>query len=168
MGYIKTHRIGDTGIGKTLEDLLGISENNIAGPDFDIYELKSARKLTSSMLTLFTKVPQPKGANKTLLELFGYRARKKLSQISDTSSLSVDDQLNISEVGHPEVSITDKELHVTIDSNKVCDVFIIIIDIIYLAQVCMKNEKNHKDTFHLLLASHYVETKLWVRPITKK
>ena len=29
MGYIKTHRAGDTGIGKTLEDLLGIKENNI-------------------------------------------------------------------------------------------------------------------------------------------
>ncbi len=68
-GYVKTHRTGDTGIGKTLEDLLGIVENNIAGPDFDVYELKSARKLTSSMLTLFTKAPQPKGAN-TLLRCF--------------------------------------------------------------------------------------------------
>ena len=28
-GYIKTHRPGPTGIGKTLEDLLGILENNI-------------------------------------------------------------------------------------------------------------------------------------------
>ena len=31
MGYIKTHRAGNTGIGKTLEDLLGIKENNIPG-----------------------------------------------------------------------------------------------------------------------------------------
>ncbi len=28
-GYIRTHRSGNTGIGKTLEDLLGIEENNI-------------------------------------------------------------------------------------------------------------------------------------------
>jgi len=27
MGFIKTHRAGDTGIGKTLEDLLNIPEN---------------------------------------------------------------------------------------------------------------------------------------------
>lgn len=27
-GWIKTHRSGPTGIGKTLEDLLGIPENN--------------------------------------------------------------------------------------------------------------------------------------------
>lgn len=41
MGWIKTHRSGPTGIGKTLEDLLGITENNIDGPDFGDYELKS-------------------------------------------------------------------------------------------------------------------------------
>ena len=32
-GFVKTHRSNDTGIGKTLEDLLGIKENNFAGPD---------------------------------------------------------------------------------------------------------------------------------------
>jgi len=32
MGYVETHRAGNTGIGKTLEDLLGIEENNIPGP----------------------------------------------------------------------------------------------------------------------------------------
>ena len=41
MGWITTHRSGPTGIGKTLEDLLGIPENNINGPDFGDYELKS-------------------------------------------------------------------------------------------------------------------------------
>ena len=35
-GYLKSHRSGDTGIGKTLEDLLGIDENNISGPDFSV------------------------------------------------------------------------------------------------------------------------------------
>ena len=29
LGFVKTHRTGDTGIGKTLEDLLGIKENNM-------------------------------------------------------------------------------------------------------------------------------------------
>ena len=57
MGYIKTHRAGNTGIGKTLEDLLGIEENNIPGPNATMIELKSARKNAMSMLTLFTKSP---------------------------------------------------------------------------------------------------------------
>lgn len=51
MGWVKTHRAGPTGIGKTLEDLLGIQENNIDGPDFGDYELKSCRINSNSMLT---------------------------------------------------------------------------------------------------------------------
>ncbi len=72
MGWIRTHRSGPTGVGKTLEDLLGIPENNIDGPDFGEYELKSCRIDSNSMLTLFTKTPQPKGAVNTLRSTFGY------------------------------------------------------------------------------------------------
>jgi len=75
-GYIKTHRAGTTGIGKTLEDLLGIIENNFSSPNGVKTELKSARKNTSSMLTLFTKSPLPKRANSVLLESFGYESRR--------------------------------------------------------------------------------------------
>ena len=66
MGWVKTHRNGQTGIGKTLEDLLEIEENNIQGPDFGEYELKSARKNSNSMLTLITKSPDTKSANTKL------------------------------------------------------------------------------------------------------
>ena len=72
MGWIRTHRAGPTGIGKTLEDLLGIEENNIDGPDFGDYELKSCRLASNSMLTIFTKTPQPHGAVNTLRMRFGY------------------------------------------------------------------------------------------------
>ena len=71
-GFIKTHRSGNTGIGKTLEDLLGIEENNFPGPDGITTELKSARKNSGSMLTLFTKSPDPPGINSKLLKNFGY------------------------------------------------------------------------------------------------
>lgn len=43
-GWKETHRKGPTGVGKTLEDLLGIPENNKQEPDFGVYELKSSRK----------------------------------------------------------------------------------------------------------------------------
>lgn len=52
-----------TGIGKTLEDLLDIQENNYQEPGFGEYELKASRSNSNSMLTLFTKSPLPKGAN---------------------------------------------------------------------------------------------------------
>lgn len=75
-GYIKTHRSGNTGIGKTLEDLLGIEENNIPSPNAAMMELKSARKNSPSMLTLFTKSPLPRKANSVLLGRFGYESAR--------------------------------------------------------------------------------------------
>ena len=111
MGYIQTHRTGPTGIGKTLEDLLGITENNIAGPDFAIYELKTGRKDSSSMLTLFTKAPLPKGANKNLLEAFGYLQRKVPR---DYKQLTLAGE----EMKRLRIPLSEKELHTTIDAIK--------------------------------------------------
>jgi hypothetical protein len=75
-GFIRTHRAGTTGIGKTLEDILGIKENNIPGPNAAMIELKSARKDATSMLTLFTKAPLPPKANSVLLDKFGYESAR--------------------------------------------------------------------------------------------
>ena len=101
MGWITTHRSGPTGIGKTLEDLLGIPENNIDGPDFGDYELKSCRLNSNSMLTIFTKTPQPQGAANTLRMTFGYS-----SDVYDNdekvlhSTLSADRAVAIADTGH--------------------------------------------------------------------
>jgi hypothetical protein len=72
MGWIPTHRSGPTGIGKTLEDLLGIVENNLDEPDFGDYELKSCRLNSNSMLTMFTRSPQPARSNTYLRLKYGY------------------------------------------------------------------------------------------------
>jgi hypothetical protein len=76
MGYVKTHRAGNTGVGKTLEDLLEIKENNLSISNGTDTELKSARKNSSSMLTLFTKSPLPQKANSILLKKFGYESSR--------------------------------------------------------------------------------------------
>lgn len=78
LGFISTHRSGDTGIGKTLEDLLNIKENNIPLHDIQgVAELKAYRKNAKSMLTLFTLEPLPKGGarDRILLDNFGYSKR---------------------------------------------------------------------------------------------
>ena len=72
-GFIKTHRLDDTGIGKTLEDLLGIKENNIRLPDVGDIELKAKRIDSQSMLTIATKAPNPRGVNRVLFEKYKYR-----------------------------------------------------------------------------------------------
>ncbi len=54
MKWVKSKRRGSTGVGYTLEKLLGISENNIATPDLGEIELKAHRINSTSMITLFT------------------------------------------------------------------------------------------------------------------
>ena len=53
-GFVKSLRRGPTGVGHTLEHMLGLSENNIAVPDIGGAELKAHREDSSSMVTLFT------------------------------------------------------------------------------------------------------------------
>jgi MvaI/BcnI restriction endonuclease family len=72
--FIKSNRIGNTGIGKTFEDYLGVKENNLKDPDFEGFEVKSKRKLSTSLTTWFTQNPtSPKGINAILRERFGYK-----------------------------------------------------------------------------------------------
>ena len=70
--WFPSHRRSDTGIGKTLEDLLGIKENNFPWSDGEDVEIKSIRKNSSSMISLFTKTPSPASSIKMLLDEYGY------------------------------------------------------------------------------------------------
>lgn len=72
-GFILTHRAHDTGIGKTLEDLLGVPENNFSLPDVGDIELKAKRIDSQSMLTIATKSPEPRGVNRVLFEKVKYK-----------------------------------------------------------------------------------------------
>ena len=72
LGFVKSHRRNNTGIGKTFEDYVGVVENNFDKPDLYGYEIKSHREEAKSYITLFTKSPSfPKGANSYLKEKFG-------------------------------------------------------------------------------------------------
>lgn len=73
--WIKATRMGDTGIGETLERELELKENNISLPDFGIMELKSQRANTKSMITLFTKKPEGI-TNKEIRKKFGYKDKE--------------------------------------------------------------------------------------------
>lgn len=76
MGWIKNQRPGNVGgVGNTLEDLLGIAENNFQLPDFGEWELKSQRAETGALLTLFHSEPKPRKAqivSRILLPLYGW------------------------------------------------------------------------------------------------
>ncbi|MGH9921500.1 MAG: MvaI/BcnI family restriction endonuclease [Nitrososphaerales archaeon] len=76
-GWIESNRSGDTGIGKTIEDHLGIEENNLGEPDclyrgMDI-EIKARRINTSAMITLFTLEPGVRNLSDIqLMQTYGY------------------------------------------------------------------------------------------------
>jgi len=60
-GWIENARHGNQGgIGNTLEDLLGITENNLPIPNAAEWELKSQRLNTTSLTTLFHIEPSPR------------------------------------------------------------------------------------------------------------
>lgn len=60
-GWILNGRPGNSGgIGNTLEDLLGIEENNLPLPNASEWELKCQRISTSSLITLFHMKPSPR------------------------------------------------------------------------------------------------------------
>lgn len=110
MGYVPSHRENDTGVGKTLEDLLDLKENNICGPDFSKHELKSGRKDSSSMLTLITKAPKPKAVNNVFRETYGHPMNSNES--SDYKQVTLTGQV----VKNSRCFGADKELHSTFDA----------------------------------------------------
>ena len=76
-GQFKSHRKGNTGIGKTLEDAIGVIENNLQIPDLHGFEIKSQRDYSKSKVTLFSKSPSyPPKANNYLRLNYGSRDEK--------------------------------------------------------------------------------------------
>jgi hypothetical protein len=77
MGWIPNARRGNSGgIGNTLEDLLGIKENNLPIPNAAEWELKTQRINTSSLTTLFHIEPSPRAigfVSQVLLPKYGWK-----------------------------------------------------------------------------------------------
>lgn len=75
-GFIPNARQGSHGgIGNTLEDLLGIEENNLPIPNAAEWELKAQRLNSSSLTTLFHLEPSPRAIRfvpQVLLPLYGW------------------------------------------------------------------------------------------------
>lgn len=76
-GWIPNTRTGNHGgIGNTLEDLLGIDENNLPIPNASEWELKSQRLNTTSLTTLFHIEPSPRALKfvpQVLLPKYGWK-----------------------------------------------------------------------------------------------
>jgi hypothetical protein len=156
LGFIETHRSGNTGIGKTLEDLLHIKENNFAGPNSHNTELKSARKESSSMITLFTKSPIPIGINRELLERFG-RKKENGGKVLHTTVKSSSKNTLYGKQGF-KIDIIDDKVQISHSNYNDMDIPYWDIDTLekafkkkygnYLLYVKADTRKNRKEEFH--------------------
>lgn len=107
-GFVDSQRRGSTGVGYTLERLLGLDENNLPIPDLGgRVEVKATRNSSSAFVTLFTfnrsvwQVPQ-----REAIKRFGYVDEKgRLALKSTVSATSVNAQgLMLSLSNGPEMS----------------------------------------------------------------
>lgn len=82
MGYVESLRSGSTGIGYTFEHYFGLDETNLQIPDLGgRVELKTTRRNTNSLITLFTfnrSVWQMK--QKEAIQRYGYYSQKDQRQ----------------------------------------------------------------------------------------
>lgn len=77
----------DGAVGNTLEDLLGIEENNLPIPNAQEWELKGQRKHTSSLITLKHMEPSPRAAKivpSILLPLYGWQHKQAGTRYPET------------------------------------------------------------------------------------
>lgn len=88
LGWIENKRHGNQGgIGNTLEDLLGIEENNLPIPNAAEWELKAQKSNTTSLTTLFHSEPSPRAIKfvpSLLLPKYGWKHQKAGSKYPET------------------------------------------------------------------------------------
>ena len=88
-GEIETLRSGNTGVGYTLECLLGIEENNDSSADIDgTIELKAKRKGSSARTTSFTQSPIWLKKTREIVKKYGWEDKEKTERINFYPSLN--------------------------------------------------------------------------------
>ena len=127
-GWIENARHGNHGgIGNTLEDLLGITENNLPIPNAAEWELKTQRLNTTSLTTLFHIEPSPRAIKfvpQVLLLKYCWQhqeAGKKYS-VNETSFRQTIHGLTPSDRGFMvKIDRANEKVLISFDSTKVAD-----------------------------------------------
>lgn len=145
---IKRNKNNVGNIGNTLEDLLGIEENNLPIPNASEWELKTQRKNTSSLLTLFHMEPSPKALSIVpyLLTNFGWRHEKAGTQYpnDEKSFRQTLSYHNPTARGFDlDVDENNRKIVVTFDINKISN------DLTDYKDYLLTNQKDALDLSHI-------------------
>lgn len=124
--WIASLRPGNAGtVGNTIEELLGIEENNLPIPNAAEWELKAQRANTSSLLTLFHSEPSPtamKFVPSILLPQFGWAHKEagKKYDIEEKSFRQTIQAVSFSDRGFcVRVDRSNEKIEVVFDAEKV-------------------------------------------------
>jgi hypothetical protein len=145
-GYVTTLRPGDTGVGYTLETLLGIAANSSKAPDFRGIEIKSGRSRSqrSGRTTVFSQVPnwnmsRLKGSKDILYTRGRYHEIKQRMQLFHEFSVSKTNSYNMK----LDIDFSQSLLHQVYVENGSA-----IIDVSWELDVLKKRlSEKHKETF---------------------
>ena len=127
-GWIANARHGNHGgIGNTLEDLLGITENNLPIPNAAEWELKSQRLDTSSLTTLFHTEPSPRAVKfvpQVGLLKYGWRHKQAGKMYPETEMsfrLTIHGQSPSDRGFSVKIDRVYEKVLISFDSNKVSE-----------------------------------------------
>ncbi|NBG65508.1 MvaI/BcnI family restriction endonuclease [Acidiluteibacter ferrifornacis] len=125
-GWIENGRHGnDGGIGNTLEDLLGIEENNLPIPNAAEWELKTQRLKTSSLTTLFHIEPSPRAMKfvpSILLPHYGWphqRAGEKYPETERSFRMTIHGNGRSDRGFGVQIDNKERKVLISFDSSKV-------------------------------------------------
>ena len=125
-GWMPNARHGNLGgIGNTLEDLLGIQENNLPIPNASEWELKTQRINTTSLTTLFHSEPSPRALRfvpHVFLPKYGWRSQEagKLYPLTEMSFRQTIHGLAPSDRGFMvKIDRTQRKILISFDAAKV-------------------------------------------------
>lgn len=125
-GWIPTGRNNnDGGVGNTLEDLLGIEENNLPLPNAAEWELKAQKKGTTSLVTLFHMEPSPRAFKfipSILLPEFGWKHQEagvKYPRTEKSFRQTICANSNSNRGFTIQVDRGEKKVLVSFDTNKI-------------------------------------------------
>ncbi|MFN8420454.1 MAG: MvaI/BcnI family restriction endonuclease [Anaerolineae bacterium] len=126
LGWVVNGRFGNHGgVGNTLEDYLGITENNLPIPNAAEWELKTQRANTSSLTTLIHTEPSPRAIRfvpKVLLPFYGWKHKEAGKKYPETemSFRQTIHGLSTSDRGFMvKIDRSEKKVLISFDSSKV-------------------------------------------------
>ncbi|MDR1452617.1 MAG: MvaI/BcnI family restriction endonuclease [Candidatus Margulisbacteria bacterium] len=126
LGFVQNKRQGSAGgVGNTLEDLLGIEENNLPIPNAAEWELKAQRKNTTALTTLFHIEPSPRAIRfvpQMLLPKYGWKhqnAGKKYPVNEKSFRQTIQGQSRSDRGFKVVVDCENKKVLISFDANSV-------------------------------------------------